>query len=167
MKIIFLDIDGVLATNKQFYTNTANFWKHNEWAKDLKVPYPFDKGCVRIFNEILEYTDAEIVLSSDWKNHWDLVDLDTIFKENGVIKSPRFLTKDDMVSMSWLEKNRAYQIELFIKDFNITNYVVIDDLDLHSFMAITEDDNKFVQTRSDEGLKQLSIKTKIVNILEK
>lgn len=167
MKVIFLDIDGVLATNKQFFTNTANFWKKNEWARELKVPYPFDKGCVDIFNSILEQTDAEIVLSSDWKLHWDLIDLDTIFKENGVNKSPRFLTKNEDVSMTWIERNRAYQIGMFIQDFNITDYVVIDDLDLHSFMETRGDDKNFIQTRSDMGLKQQNIKEKIIKVLTK
>lgn len=167
MKTIFLDIDGPLATNKQFFINKKKFWENNQWAKNLKVPYPFDKECVQIFNEILEETDAEIVLSSDWKNHWDLIDLDIIFKNNNIIKSPRSLTKNDVVSMNNIEKNRAYQIELFIHNFKIDNYVVIDDLNLTKFMNITQDDDKFVLIKESQGLKEIGVKEKIIRILNK
>ena len=44
MKIIFLDIDGVLATNKEFATNRTKFREKYLWAKELRVPYKFNKG---------------------------------------------------------------------------------------------------------------------------
>ena len=52
MKIIFLDIDGVLATNKEFATNRTKFREKYLWAKELRVPYGWNKGCVDVFNEI-------------------------------------------------------------------------------------------------------------------
>ncbi len=54
--IILLDIDGVLATEE-----SAHQPNHELFA------YPFDKECVIVFNEVLKETDAEIVLSSDWR----------------------------------------------------------------------------------------------------
>jgi hypothetical protein len=95
MKVIFLDIDGVLATNKEFATNRTKFREKYLWAKELRVPYGWNKGCVEVFNEILDATNSEIVISSDWRFHWDLDELDKIFKVNGVKKSPIFgRTKD-------------------------------------------------------------------------
>ena len=140
-KIIFLDIDGVLATNKQYIMNRTKFQSKNDVAKKLGIPYPFDPKCVKIFNEILDATGADIILSSDWKYHWNLEDLDKIFQFNGVNKSPIDITIKEGVSMNYLEKNRAYQIGKYIQDNNITNYVVIDDLNLAGFMKITNDDD--------------------------
>jgi len=164
-KIIFLDIDGVLATHKQYMMNRKKFWDKNNIAKDLRIPYPFDPKCVKIFNEILDSTGAEIVLSSDWKYHWGLSDLDTIFKFNGVNKSPVDVTINEDASMSNMGRNRAYQIGKYITDYGITNYVVIDDLNISNYMAITNDDDKFVLTDDFEGLKKLGVKNKILNIL--
>ena len=161
--IIFLDIDGVLATNKQYNLNAVNFMHKNEWANKLKVKYPFDKGCVDIFNEILTETGAEIVLSSDWKYYYTLDQLDIIFKENSVIKSPIDVTTDDMVSMSYLEKNRAYQIKTYIKTNKNEKYVIIDDLNLYNFYESLE--NNFVRTYNSEGLKQLGVNDKIIKLL--
>jgi histidinol phosphatase-like enzyme len=165
MKIIFLDIDGVLATHKQYMMNKKKFWDKNPVAKELKIPYPFDPKCVKVFNEILDVTGADIVLSSDWKTHWELTDIDKIFKFNGVKKSPIEFTTNDMVSFGNIVKNRAYQIGKYIQDHNITNYVVIDDLNISSFMSITNDQDKFVLTDDFEGIKKLSLKNKIIKIL--
>ena len=125
---MFLDIDGVLATNKQFGMNVKKFREKNEWAMNNNVPYPFDTKCVDIFNEILEETNAEIILSSDWKLHWDLIKMDLIFKKNNLIRSPRMMTKNDSISFGNITKNRVHEIELFLKDFEFVNYVIIDDL---------------------------------------
>ena len=165
MKVIFLDIDGVLATDKQYYMNSQNYRKKNPWANELRVYYPFDKGCVKIFNEILTETGAEIVLTSDWRRGRTLEQLDTIFKENGVVKSPIDVTCDDLVSVSSASKNRAYQIESYLNNNKVDKYVVIDDLPVGEFMQFTNDDDKFVLTNDREGLKQFGIKNKILNIL--
>jgi hypothetical protein len=88
MKTIFLDIDGVLATNKQFSRNREKF-KHNyKWAEEYDVPYPYDEGCVKILNEIVESTGAQIVLSSDWKLHYNLGTMGKIFEANGIKTNP-------------------------------------------------------------------------------
>lgn len=165
MKVIFLDIDGVLATHKQYMMSRKKFWDKNPIAKDIKIPYPFDPKCVKIFNEILDETGADIVLSSDWKLHFSLGELDTIFKFNGVNKSPIDITTNDVASFGNLVRNRAYQIGEYIQSHKITNYVVIDDLNISNYMSITNDEDKFVLTSDFEGLKQLGIKNKIMKIL--
>jgi hypothetical protein len=167
MKTIFLDIDGVLATHKQYMMNRRKFWEKNEIAKDLRIPYPFDPKCVKVFNEILDATDADIVLSSDWKEHFSLEDMNKIFKFNGVNKSPINTTINEVASFGNQTMNRAYQIGKYITDYGITNYVVIDDLNVGKYMVITNDEDKFVLTQDFEGIKQLGIKEKILNILNK
>ncbi len=167
MAIIFLDIDGVLATNIQFNMNTQKFRAKNEWAADLAVPYPFDPECVKILNEILEETDAEIVLSSDWKLHWNILELHEIFKQNGVVKSPRTTTLDITKDDFDLEDERAYQISAFISKFKPKQYVIIDDLNVGLMMETIEGQERFVRTRDREGLKQSNIKQKILEKINK
>lgn len=167
MAIIFLDIDGVLATNIQFNMNTQKFRAKNEWAADLAVPYPFDPGCVKILNEILEETDAEIVLSSDWKLHWNILELHEIFKQNGVVKSPRTTTLNVSGDSFDLAAERAYQIDQFIKKFKPKQYVIIDDLNVGPMMETVEGQERFVRTRDREGLKQSNIKEKILEKINK
>lgn len=160
MKTIFLDIDGVLATQKEFMRARHSFHKKYNEAYELNIPYPYNPGCVKVLNEILEETDAQIVLSSDWKIHWNLENLDKIFKFNGIIKSPIAVTGSHPVSFGNLEKNRVNEINIYREKYDVGSYVIIDDL----HMDIYEID-RFVRTNDREGLKQLGIKNKILKFL--
>lgn len=162
-KIIFLDIDGVLATDKQFMQNRKEFQEKNSWAYENNVPYPFDNKCVKILNDILDETDAEIVLTSDWKLHWDLIRLHEIFSNNKVKKSPRMMTKNIPHSFGNLTKNRANEIDEFLDHFNFVNYVIIDDLDVG--MYLKNGSKRFIKTQDREGIKKVGTKEKIIKIL--
>lgn len=143
--IIFLDIDGVLATD-----DSAELPRHETFA------YPFDRDCVAVFNEILSITGAEIVLSSDWKLIYnnDLGILDELFKHNGVIKSPIATTEDlgmrHFEITSYLQENSA----------QINRFLILDDLQLkiHSL--------NFVRCNSKHGIKENGIKNKCLTILQ-
>ena len=165
--IIFLDLDGVLATDYELFdvvTMDFHSLKENTWAKELNVPYPFDEDCVGVLNEIFIETDADIVLSSDWKKHWTLEQLDIIFKNNGIIKSPIDITSKKTISYMDHEKNRAYQIEDYVKNNNIKNFVIIDDMYISHHLDDMK--NKFVRTEGYEGIKGIGIKERILNILK-
>jgi len=159
---IFLDIDGVLTTYYQYNSNRKKFQEKYELAHELKMPYAFDPKCVKVFNQILEITNADIVLSSDWRAHWSIQALDNIFKFNKVIKSPIDVTEVFPTSISYLEKNRAHEIDIYRQKHNLELYVIIDDLDLSPFVP----KDKFVQTTEREGIKQSNIKEKILKILQ-
>jgi hypothetical protein len=174
MKYIFLDIDGVLATNKEFLRNTKKFQEKNEWAKNLRVPYPWNPGTVKVFNEILTETDAEIILSSDWKKHWTLEQLDVIFKANGVNKSPIDVTHNKPISMAWMERNRMSDIESYLFENNFVDHtegdkatcawIIIDDLNIRQWLPEDLKD-RFFLTRSEQGIKETGLKEKIIKKL--
>jgi hypothetical protein len=160
--IIFLDIDGVLTTDAEYMRSRTKFWDKYDEAKQLRIPYPFNPGCVKVFNEILEKVDVDIVLSSDWRRHYTLEELDKIFKFNKVIKSPMATTEICPCSFSQLDKNRAHEIELYVNKYKIEKYVIIDDLDLEYFCPVEH----FVKTTDREVIKQSNIKQKILKVLE-
>ncbi len=143
MNIIILDIDGVIATEE-----CSQKPNHELFA------YPFDKDCVAIFNEILLKTNAEIVLSSDWRLMYnnDIILLDELFKHNGVIKSPRDVTPN-------FGRNREKEIASYLEKNidKINKFVILDDADLKIFP------NNFVRCNIIEGIKGLGIKEKVEN----
>ncbi len=163
MVTIFLDIDGVLATHKEFMLNRTKFRSSDKRAAELGIPYPYNPDCVKIFNEILESTETQIVLSSDWKHHFSLHDMNEIFKHNGIIQSIVAFTDDDMVMFNNITLNRAHQIEKYIKDKQIENWIALDDLWLHKYMD--NSDGRFFLTKDMEGLKQSGLKDKIIKKL--
>ena len=160
--VIFLDIDGVLCTAYEHFQSVKNFWEKHDFARDIGMQYRFNPGCVKVLNEILKITDADIVLTSDWRENYDLQTLDNIFKFNEVIKSPINVTDVYSKTMQELEKFRASEIYDYIYKKNIFNYVIIDDLDLSPYVS----KDKFVKTIVREGIKQSNIKQKILKILQ-
>lgn len=112
---IFLDIDGVLRTHRSDL----------EWSQLLGVPIPlsvydrrFDKKIVSYINEIVGYTRAKIVVTSTWRVKHSLEELKQIFRDNGIA---------DVVDKTDIGLNRGEEIEQYISDNEIENYVVIDD----------------------------------------
>ena len=59
MKILFLDIDGVL--------NSRRYDRTRDWNKQTDI----DESRLPLLKEIVSQTDAVIVLSSTWRVHWN------------------------------------------------------------------------------------------------
>ena len=113
---IFLDIDGVLRTHKSDL----------EWSLLLGVPIPlsvydrrFDRKIVSYINEIVGYTRAKIVVTSTWRVKHSLEELKQIFRDNGITS--------EIVGKTDIGLNRGEEIEQYISENEIENYVVIDD----------------------------------------
>lgn len=95
-----LDIDGVLATSHQYYTN------RKKWHPTYDC-YRFDEKCVKVFNEIIEKIDPIIILSSDWQNHYSFEILNKIFKWNDVN-----CVITDVTGTAWGDKfTKLHQLE--------------------------------------------------------
>ena len=154
---IFVDLDGVIVTSRQHLSKKL----HPKYMSN-----PFDKKCVNVFNEICDTTTPIIILSSDWKLHYNLDELNEIFRDNGmnciITDVTTCLWGTMFTNFSQLEECRAAEIMQYVKEHNIINFMAIDDLNLSKWIP-----DRFVHcTRSFEGIKQSGIKEKIINILK-
>lgn len=117
--VIFLDIDGVL-NHKQFYEKK----KELLYKSHIKLPFPFDCFDVNIIHNLNKfwekYTDVKLVISSSWR--WDS-DLDKTLKQVGLRK------KIDNITPTIISNHRGEEIDIFLQDHNVKNYVIIDDVD--------------------------------------
>lgn len=120
MKLLYVDIDGPLATEGCSKTLHETKW-HNRL-------YRMNDACVTVLNEILQESGAEIVLSSDWRHHFNLEQIGEIFEWNGIIKKPIAMTGKESISFSNHEKNRIHQIQISLNELQPKNWVVFDDL---------------------------------------
>ena len=143
-KVIFLDIDGVLAL-----TYNDKIPKSELLCETV---YPFDKHCVEALNEIIQRTDAEIVLTSQWRSSYSTDEINEIFEWNKVIKKP--IAKTNILS----EAFRCAEIAHFLKAHQVNRFVIIDDVNLKCFP------NNFVKTPMESGLC-FELVEKIVAIL--
>jgi len=99
MKILFLDIDGVMVLDP-----------HK--GKDLGIHGhdPFYKPSVVALNGMLSTTDCEIVMSSGWRRFFDLEQINEIFQWNGVLKPPIGFTQDYIINEKQLPPGKEIEI---------------------------------------------------------
>jgi hypothetical protein len=137
-KIIFIDVDGPLAWgtwNEGKVTITGG-------VEDFLIPYPWVKEDCEALQKICEETNAELVISSDWKKHFTFNQLKRIFWHYGITaRLVDITTHQDLwnkMSRSSLEHERALEVAKWARDNKISNWIAIDDLDLyHAFKWLT------------------------------
>lgn len=160
MKTVFLDIDGVIAVGRIVR-------KETKWGKI----YRFDRKAVKLFNEFLVATGAEIVLSSDWGKTHSLQDMREIFEWNGIIKGPISFTVnsplyEEAETKEWQAGGRAWEIKEYVDRHRLTNWLALDDLPLHDSGFGDFFEGHFVYCgRQNEGVKQTSLQEKAIKIL--
>jgi HAD domain in Swiss Army Knife RNA repair proteins len=156
MRILFLDIDGVLSLNSDFGRCTDNKWG----------AYRFDQKAVAVLNFILQQTNAEIVISSDWRSHYTLQEMREIFAHNFVLKGPiGFTIRSKNYNGDNLENGRAEEIKQWVELHawkDDTKWVAIDDLNMEDQLY-----PNFVWCPNlNEGIKQTGVKEKIISKLK-
>ena len=189
MKVLFLDNDGVICLANNWGSRVKKRKKDkislvmNDPDVEAKYRFDyFDKKAVKVLNQVLEETGAEIVVSSDWRLYATLEELGDYYLSEGIIKKPIAFT-DSITSKNYdnfpweyrmeLEQTRSLEIAEYLTNYqSITEWVAIDDLNMS--LRRKEDGeyswglNNFVLTpSSNEGIKQSGIKEKIIKFLTK
>jgi hypothetical protein len=119
MKVIFLDLDGVL--------NSDAYWNDRErelgdgdwlqWWSDS-----FDPAAVEVLNKLTDETLAKIVFISNRRTWLALDDIKTVFKKVGI--------KGELLGITpYLRSNfREDEIKEWLKKNNCESYVILDDV---------------------------------------
>ena len=148
-KVIFLDIDGVLS---------PRWWDSNKQSDNYGCL--FDAKAVANLAKIVEETDAEIVISSSWKD-MGLVELLNMWRDRNLpgkivditpdYMSDELLLKEDSSNMDYLyERGSEIQGWLLLHGDDVSRYVIIDDMD----DILPEQKSHFVQTDPEVGITE-------------
>lgn len=143
MKIVFLDIDGVLVTRNSMEHNM----RLREQGHDLDglgmIHEIFDTAAVAALNHIIDSTGARIVVSSTWRLLFSFDELMEHFKRHGINPehcigyTPNLDKKT--TSGIWLANERGHEIQAWLDaqavasaehpfmDNNIESFVILDD----------------------------------------
>lgn len=165
MKVIFLDVDGVLNNHSLFkktkdersaYANSLPEFDditQEQWT--MFYGYMIDPYAISLLKDILQATDAKIVVSSTWRNNDKTYNaLKENLKNHGIDcivgKTPRFPGE-----------LRGTEIQQYLNENQgIENYVIIDD----DSDMLDEQKSNFVQTNTQIGLTADDAK-KVIEIL--
>ena len=187
MKVIFLDIDGVLQpyNSRNRFNNDLEALKQKlsqKYNTDYSIYdsydvgacyYDWDKNAVERIKLIVKETGAKIVISSDWRSEelknkmkdflkiWDMEqywigDTETAFDGEKVTMQEIYKY------INIITPNLSYrEIEIIDYVYNhkdITNYVVLDDMDFSEILK-----QHFVKTRNLINDEQANSCIKILN----
>ena len=134
MKIIFLDVDGVLNTTNTFIKRKIIKQKTGYYILEI------DDFRLQYLKEIVDKSNSKIVLTSTWRMNFKkennkiipltnkAKELQNKFKEYGI----------DIYDITILDKNRNREKEIkeWLNNNNVENFVILDDdnKDLQSFI---------------------------------
>lgn len=136
MKVIFLDIDGVLVTRRHL-----NHMHQNGLPMRDTFGHLFDPVCVTNLARIIAATDARIVISSIWRYSGISVMKDMWTQRHlpGVVVG---ITSRNLGT-------RGAEIRDWMQGIDIDSFVIIDD---DSFDMLMGHASNFVHTTFDDGL---------------
>jgi len=141
MKVIALDIDGVLTT-------LGTKWK------------TFDPDCVKALKRLLDVTGAKIVLSSCWRHgfiDWRKDGGKIVSQKDAMLVMKELFTECGLPADALIDKtpfclseHRGHEITLWLnKHSDVESFVILDDdsdIDPHG--------HRHVQTDSEKGMNE-------------
>ena len=142
LNIVFLDIDGVLQPynsdlrfnyirDKNIINDLSNKFNTDYSIYDkydvLATLYDWNKKAIKRLNYILETTNSKIIISSDWRQDKypnKMKDLLKIHNLDQYYFTDNIIIKDFI----YYPKRRALEIENSLNNYNINNFVILDDM---------------------------------------
>jgi len=167
MKVLFLDLDGVLNSFDNLHAlNFLNGINKDNLLSD-KYGHLFDERCVRWLSWVVEKTDCKIVISSTWRMS-GLDVMKSMWKERNLagevigitptnvkletlnIHSPTVQRFSELKNHT---DNRGYEIQEWLDEHpEVTNYCIVDDNDDmlgNQFPYFVKTNEKYGLTRND------------------
>lgn len=155
MKIIFLDIDGVLNSDvymsSQAYideVHQAGVRDHKSYAVVLKAHHThLDPAAVQLMNQLVEKTGATVVLSSSWRTKYSDQEMTELLKSRGAT-----FTIDDRTPLKFSYRSRQSEVQEYLRTLKEEgvvpeSFVILDDIE--KFPAF---ESNFIQTFEVTGL---------------
>lgn len=124
MKIIFLDFDGVMDTEYYYSLLVRD-------GKSICDSYGmiFDPFCIKCLQYIIDKTDAQIVVSSSWKDVMTYDEILAMWKDRHL---PGIVT--DVTPSLSEDLSRGDEIDAWLRLNNFDGkYVILDDMDAGNF----------------------------------
>lgn len=158
--LLFLDIEGVLnSSNTDFGPERA----------------PLDPVNIKPFNRIIEATEAEIVITSDWRYSLSLESIESYFEEAGILgtlvdATPNLVGYDeeDYIFHAGQLPTRGDEIQSWFTESGVTDphqfdrrFTILDDradMDpLTDWLVLTRIDRGLTDTEADQVIERLLV----------
>ena len=145
-KIIFLDIDGVLNSNKYFSSREYYYKEHKKIEYTLEDTikrqlYDIDMNKLELLLKVVKITTTKIVITSSWRRLSIYPYIKKYLIEVGL---------PIIGETPYIEGNRGKEIRYYLKNNKVDSFVILDD---EIFKDFNELINNLVKTSFyEEGL---------------
>lgn len=145
-KIIFLDIDGVLNSNKYFTSREYYYKEHKKIEYTLEDTikrqlYDIDMNKLELLLKVVKITTTKIVITSSWRRLSIYPYIKKYLIEVGL---------PIIGETPYIEGNRGEEIRYYLKNNKVDSFVILDD---EIFKDFNELINNLVKTSFyEEGL---------------
>lgn len=170
MKIIFLDIDGVL--NSDIYMASDAYYNevkaagckdHRGYEVVLKAHHThLDPAGIQLVNQLVEKSDATVVLSSTWRIRYSIDEMNTMLRGRG---ATFWISDVTPAKMSY--RRRQGDIREYLEDLKDLDgvepeaFVILDDLDefpdMKEHFVCTPEKTGITQEHVNQALKILGV----------
>lgn len=147
MKLLFLDIDGVLNSHQWYRKNTSIvLWSKRELNE-------INPTALFLLKDFVELYNIKIIISSSWRIIMTYIEIKDMFKRLGWEDAPIIGATPIFNSVGSI---RGHEIDKFLKEFKtkVNQYVILDD---SSDMTQKQKQKHFVQTDWAYGLQDKHI----------
>jgi hypothetical protein len=121
MKVLFLDIDGVLNSEDWFKRSRTNGGR----ILVSREPYPYghiDPLSVGVLNCIVKVTGCKIVISSTWRKSYEPEDIASILHLRGFRYTESIIGKTPS-----LNTQRGDEVAAWLATHKVESFVIVDD----------------------------------------
>ncbi len=168
MKLIFLDFDGVLNSQKfmrsQFFKDSITGLTDAELYL-LKYEYMIDPEAVKLVNDLVARSGAQVVASTSHRTRYTIDEMNTMLKNRGATfeitaKTPRGMPKKFSVCVDRGDEIQEYLSLLEAVGEEVESFVILDDnnnmLHLTKHLVLTRDRVGLTQEDVEDALKILN-----------
>lgn len=130
MRVLFLDIDGVL-------NSTRTCVAHGGYPHELTHTEAFDWVAIKLLQRLCDSSGVQVVLSSAWRLTHDYKDVAKAFDLPIIDRTPSLLGCRGDEIQHWLDNH-----------VEVTNYAILDD----DPDMLESQEPHFIHTRGSEGM---------------
>lgn len=142
--IIFLDFDGVISRPQPL-------------QKGMSYRDMFDRDRIALLHEFIEKTEAEVVISSDWRMHFDYLEIISLLKPEITRLHTSWCTHVLRAHTSVEDSSVPRGAEIITWLYHhpeTTRHVIFDDLPAYEFVGLSHHHVHCEQPLNKQHLKQ-------------
>lgn len=162
MKVIFLDIDGVLNSDQYMSSESykleceqAGITNHLSYDVVSKAHHlHIDPNAISLLNNLIANTGAQVILSSTWRLRYNIQEMNALLKMRGALFEILTYTPTT-------RSCRDYEVKsLLLSIKGIDKFVIFDDLEIFPSFP-----NEYIHISVKVGLTEIDI-SKALTILQ-